>query len=363
MYAGATTVREKARDSARIQQVRQIDAAVNLYTITYSRTPSFGGTCSADSDVTDGDIGRCVARSTAPTNTAEGDAWNNFLAEISQFIPISEVNSDPCGLSGCESQSGGTTGYVYVAPAAMEEFCASSSCGYTGSFDDTYQLSAALENTTPFIEYASFTTIFEPPTGEPSEPPTIGLAGGTTSFTQGAILDILVNNTTPTNNTVTFTPSSGSPISVVVNGGPSTTHLNIPLNIPDGSYTVTVTTVNGTSNALGLTVTPSPFSSSQGPVIFSLNHPYDEVSQIYTIQGGPITVEGYHFFNPNGLIAIELYPIGSGETFSVNVSVPTQDPPYGLPLEAPIAPSLQGLYTLRVVNDIGASNLVTVDIQ
>ncbi|MEN9913282.1 MAG: hypothetical protein RLY66_690 [Candidatus Parcubacteria bacterium] len=160
VMVSVASARTKARDSKRLQQIRQIDLAVQLYVSDNNRAPNLQGTCGAA--VYSGGSSSCVANSSA--NDA---VWARFKADISRYMP--NVPGDPC-ISGCTSLNPTYgLGYTYIAPAAVKYQCAGDSggtCSLSNSvLDQYYQLYAPLEKATVPAGVKSIgSSFFTPPT-------------------------------------------------------------------------------------------------------------------------------------------------------------------------------------------------------
>lgn len=144
-----STVRAQSRDMLRVQQVRQIDLAVQLYKDKYGHAPDFGGSCAAQmSAMTPDVVPGCVAISTAAVSSPNQAAWQALKNDLREFLPT--MPSDPCG-SNCIVVYGNNLGYTYYTPGALQytNQCAPPSrCSSSLSqLNDSYQVSAQLEKT------------------------------------------------------------------------------------------------------------------------------------------------------------------------------------------------------------------------
>jgi prepilin-type N-terminal cleavage/methylation domain-containing protein len=139
----ASAAREKARDAKRVQELRQIDNAVNLYISDNGHAPYLQGLCPATSvDIDPSMVDNCIANSGG--TGASLDAWNRLRSDLSKYITLP---ADPCGsYSSCVNKG---LGYKYVSPAALKYGCAKGSvtCSVSGvtAFNSSYQLSAKSE--------------------------------------------------------------------------------------------------------------------------------------------------------------------------------------------------------------------------
>ncbi len=180
-FAVTASSYRKGRDAKRIEQVHQIDLAVQHYKADNNgNAPTLQSTCGADKSY----AASCVAVSSAAPNTAEAAGWTKFKSDIQPYMPA--VPDDPCG-SSCTSASGGPVGYTYVSPAAMNYLCGNF-CDTTGaSLADSYQLYATLEATSTPSGSSSFGSFFFPSSSAPtitfSANPTSVSANGHTLLT------------------------------------------------------------------------------------------------------------------------------------------------------------------------------------
>ncbi|MEI6305140.1 MAG: type II secretion system protein [Candidatus Taylorbacteria bacterium] len=146
VLATVNPIRAQARDSKRVQEVRQIDLAVQQYIADNNGIPPEWGGCKYQVDTLDtSSVSGCIAVSTAGVNTDGKVAWNNFTATISKYMP--NVPNDPCIGGSCVAANGTPLGYTYIPPAAVKYYCSLGNGCTSGSTGSTnYQLSAALES-------------------------------------------------------------------------------------------------------------------------------------------------------------------------------------------------------------------------
>jgi prepilin-type N-terminal cleavage/methylation domain-containing protein len=140
VIATITPARARARDTARIQQIRQLDLAIQLYKANTGHAPDLSAGCKIQQQAMQHDqaVSACVAISTQ--GVAGDTPWSRLKSDLAPYI--SSLPSDPCG-ANCTSTSGYPVGYTYVAPAAMQYFCQSDCV----ADDSSYQVYAALETT------------------------------------------------------------------------------------------------------------------------------------------------------------------------------------------------------------------------
>lgn len=133
VLVSVSEAREKARDSKRIQEIGQIDKAIQLYkSDNDGKAPTLNDDCSREEN-DDPDVlgaGYCVAVSGEISGGGSSLSWAAFVDEIDEYMG-GQVPADPC--TSCDD----SFGYIYVAPAAVP--------GATG--DDDYQIYANLERT------------------------------------------------------------------------------------------------------------------------------------------------------------------------------------------------------------------------
>ncbi len=148
IIASVSPARAMARDAARMQQVRQIDLAIQLYKANKGHAPDFGGSCAAQMTAMSWDvIPGCIAISTAGVSSPGQTAWQALKNDLAPYLP--SIPNDPCG-TNCEIVYGNDLGYTYYTPAALQytSQCYPGSCGSSLSqLNDSYQLSAQLEHT------------------------------------------------------------------------------------------------------------------------------------------------------------------------------------------------------------------------
>jgi prepilin-type N-terminal cleavage/methylation domain-containing protein len=119
VYASLQSTRVSARDSVRMQQVRQMDLAISLFKSDHDgavpnlASVSGGAGCSYSSSA---NVENCIAKSSG------GEAWSAFVSEIQPYM-----RNVPVGTNGVD--------YVYMPPAAMGP----------GANNSSYQISSNLE--------------------------------------------------------------------------------------------------------------------------------------------------------------------------------------------------------------------------
>lgn len=150
ILASLKDAQAKARDSVRVQQVRQLDNATRSYVYANNQAPELS-TCNPNTGT------GCVAKSNAANGTTEKNAWNAYLSEMDNYIGATPV--DPCGTSGCAVVgSSENTGYTYISPGGVQYYCNQlGTCGID-DYTESYQLSANLEtNSTPSYGEGGYT--------------------------------------------------------------------------------------------------------------------------------------------------------------------------------------------------------------
>lgn len=156
VLASVAQARVKGRDAARMQQIHQIDLAVQLYIANTGKAPDLQGTCPVTIPNLDANnVLLCVARSSADTTTSEGLAWTKFKQDLELGGYMKNVPADVCG-----KNCAGGMGYVYVAPAAMEYECGNVS-GCASSL--SYQMFGKLEGSSKSTGVSTFGAFFTPP--------------------------------------------------------------------------------------------------------------------------------------------------------------------------------------------------------
>jgi prepilin-type N-terminal cleavage/methylation domain-containing protein len=157
IMASTQTAKAAARDSVRTQEVRQIDMAIQSYALSNDgKAPDLSAgpnsiNCSPNVVLTYTTVTNCVALSTAPTNSAQKQAWDNLMSQLQPYMSA-PIPPDPCGGS-CTSKFNLPIGYTYVAPAAVVYSCPQSNpCTYlTGDSSGWYQVYSPPENATSFV--------------------------------------------------------------------------------------------------------------------------------------------------------------------------------------------------------------------
>jgi len=161
--ASVTQAREKAQNSARVQALRQINLAIQMYELDNGHVPLLGSgePCGTFSTVTQPT--GCKAIQTATLGTNEYNNWLKLQDELSKYIPKLPV--DPCGMN-----CAGITGYTYEAPAQVYYDCYSlgSSCNYSKISKSDYTLYVILKGQTIPTGYSTIGRFFNSP---PTNPP------------------------------------------------------------------------------------------------------------------------------------------------------------------------------------------------
>jgi len=145
VLASVAPTREKARDSVRTQQVRQVDLAIQFYKAKEGHVPYLGDSgCNVQnqSESPGSPLPGCIAISTQGVRDEQNELtpWGRLQEDLTPYI--SSLPNDPCG-SACESGSDYDLGYTYVSPAAMEYYCSlDDSCT---ADDEWYQFYSPLE--------------------------------------------------------------------------------------------------------------------------------------------------------------------------------------------------------------------------
>ena len=153
VLASVAQARVKGKDAARMNQIHQIDLAIQLYISTNGTAPTLGGACAVSITLNSSTVSSCVPKSSA--TGAQGTAWSTFKSELAPYMK--SVPGDMCG-TNCQNN----LGYVYVAPAAMKTYVDPS-----GATSFSYQLYAPLEGRAVSTGVSTFGSFFSPsaPTG------------------------------------------------------------------------------------------------------------------------------------------------------------------------------------------------------
>ncbi|MEN9913279.1 MAG: hypothetical protein RLY66_687 [Candidatus Parcubacteria bacterium] len=134
----------KGRDSARVQQVRQIDLATQLYVEDFKKAPLALTGCDilVGALPTEAEASACFAVSTASVGPQK-DAWDAFKEALNPYM---KVPNDPCGGTCQPGNENFPIGYTYVAPLALQYYCDTiETCTVT---DESYQIYAPMERET-----------------------------------------------------------------------------------------------------------------------------------------------------------------------------------------------------------------------
>jgi len=140
VFASLQSTRVSARDAQRVQQLHQMDLALNMYKANHEGkvpnltavTGTAGSGCSASQQ---SNAVVCVAKSSG------GAAWDAFTSELRPYQPTL-----PSSLNGID--------YVYLPPASMG----------SGATDSSYQISAKLEKTSALSGYTTASQLISAPT-------------------------------------------------------------------------------------------------------------------------------------------------------------------------------------------------------
>ncbi|MEI7463576.1 MAG: type II secretion system protein [Candidatus Taylorbacteria bacterium] len=145
VLAALSPARAQARDARRLQDIHQIDLAVQQYILDNEHPPEWDGCETQSVTLNSGTVSGCVAVSTsALSGTGSTAAWTTFTSAISKYMPT--VPNDLCTSGTCIAANGTRLGYTYIPPVAMKYYCANgSSCGSGYSASSSYQITAGLE--------------------------------------------------------------------------------------------------------------------------------------------------------------------------------------------------------------------------
>jgi prepilin-type N-terminal cleavage/methylation domain-containing protein len=158
VFVGINTSRVSARDLYRVQEVNQINNAIQLYISVNGKVPTLAGECGTDMFIFEPLLQEtCVAMSNASLGTYEADAWTALAVELSPYMKT--MPKDPCpSCTTVESRASGapgeSPGYVYIAPAALNYYCVYGTGGGLDFCDSqkidesAYQVYSALEKKT-----------------------------------------------------------------------------------------------------------------------------------------------------------------------------------------------------------------------
>ncbi|MEK7641872.1 MAG: type II secretion system protein [Patescibacteria group bacterium] len=159
ILVNTASVRASGRDGVRVQQIRQIDLAVKLYTEANGHAPLLTG-CDVQSQnpsVSQAQASSCFAVSTG------GLAWDSFKSQIAPYMP--QTPGDPCP-TGCTSPSGFPIGYAYGAPLAMQYYCGLAGYSCTAN-RKSYQLYTPLEKSPNLVGTKDVGDFFTPTMAAP----------------------------------------------------------------------------------------------------------------------------------------------------------------------------------------------------
>lgn len=176
VLTSVNSARAKARDSKRIQDIAQINTAINLYIDDHGGTPPDLGDPSCV-DLTNSDA-TCFA------STSEGGItkWNTLAGELQPYM--STLPTDPCPT--CTDE---TFEYVYHAPAAVNAYFAPTLADFSSQSYSIY--ANALEEelgSTGFGESVPETPDEETPEEEtpPAPAPTVNISANPTTIESGS---------------------------------------------------------------------------------------------------------------------------------------------------------------------------------
>lgn len=174
VIATTSSAQAKGRDSQRVQQIRQIDLAIRLFSDTMGGAPlaANGGQCAVKSNpsqVAEAEAAACVV-------TYNGENWSNFTSALTGGGFISAVPSDPRPTA--QSGSEYALGYTYVAPLAVQYYCYQT--GTCSADNDTYQLYTSLETSEAVVGNNGGASEYVNPSNFASSG---GSGGGSTTFT------------------------------------------------------------------------------------------------------------------------------------------------------------------------------------
>lgn len=149
-----SAARIKAEDTNRIQSVREINTAINLYLTDKGYVPPIQE-CGSDK-FTENEASlnpRCVAVQTAD-NGSKKVGWDSLQADLEPYMK--NLPKDPCGTT-CDG-----LGYTYISPAAIYNFCSAneSICDPKEVNNSSYQIFAPLKGTDKPFGYSTNGPLF-----------------------------------------------------------------------------------------------------------------------------------------------------------------------------------------------------------
>ena len=241
ILAALNQTRVSGRDSARLQQARQIDLGVQLYIADMGHPPDLQGNCGKNVNLNGQNVSDCIAISTAGAGSENSTAWNLFRQDLAPYI--SQIPADPCGINGCTNSSGQRTGYRYYSPAAVRYYC-SSNCNDDDD-DDDYELEITNEDSGDDVSGSggsSYPFIFEYTLGANRGDEVTVTGSGFNPWPIEVHLDPVAGG-------------GGMTISPPNSGKVNYFEFTIPLNAELGPYDLSVTTANETeSNIVPFTI-------------------------------------------------------------------------------------------------------------
>lgn len=160
LVANVSPARAKTRDSIRVQQVRQIDLAIQLYKANNDGKAPDLTNCAARASALSmsSAVSNCIADS---SNPGAGTPWAKLKADLQPYI--SSIPTDPCG-TNCTTSYGSNLAYVYYSPAYIQTSCGASCSGQSlAQLNQNYQLSAQLEAQNTQIGGSGGSSVVAPP--------------------------------------------------------------------------------------------------------------------------------------------------------------------------------------------------------
>jgi len=138
--------KERARDAARLQELHQLDLAIQLYISDHPHAPYLGKgsgpdspLCAAQQDLSAvPPLSACTAVSFAAPGTPGNVAWNLLMDDLKAYLP--SPLTDPCG-----SGVGCGVGLIYVSPAAIERTCTPNCSQSVDEMNGSYQATSTYE--------------------------------------------------------------------------------------------------------------------------------------------------------------------------------------------------------------------------
>ena len=169
VLASVASARVRGRDGVRMQQVHQMDIAVQLY-IADNGTAPLVSSCPTSLTLDENSVFTCVAKSNPPSSEpqaqrdAEAAAWTTLKSAVSKYMP--GLKAEACG-NTCTNASG----YAYVAPAAVKYACTVAGVACTLS-DTSYQVYAKLERDSSSVGVSNvlgLSTFYDPASVPPDQ--------------------------------------------------------------------------------------------------------------------------------------------------------------------------------------------------